>query len=374
MLEQEKTDAESSNETLKYSGSVIYVDPSELEPFKAELKGEGKGAKTFDVTNPFKVPDIADDEDMQDLRKGIEEYGVLVPLTVRRRKDGKYELLSGYRRKKAVELINKEREGNPELEQLKLPIVELPDCDTDHAIEVLTTSNTYRKNISLIERVRACGLAYIAMRRKNRYSEETKGRAAEVVGKMFDLSPKQVERYASLLNLNDELLRMVCREDVIKDGKKISYKTTDGKVKLPRRSGEILSTLGKSQQKVIFDFLQSDDAFIHVSMAAPVKTLFRGKPDLNLTELRNYINDRRKSSKEDFELKNEAELESKVEPESENTEISLNNLQSYFKDEIPQKIRDKVHSLFTKWREAGSPENFEIKSTDQQAVEGSTEA
>ena len=365
MLEQGKIDAELSHETLKYNAPIIYVDPSELEPFKAELKGEGKGAKTLDVTNPFKVPDVADDESMQDLRKGIEEHGVLVPLIVRRRKDGKYELLSGYRRKKAVELINEERKSNPELEQLKLPIVELPDCDTNHAIEVLTTSNTYRRNISLIERVRACGLAYIAMRRKNRYSQETKGRAAEVVGKMFDLSSKQVERYASLLNLNDELLRMVCREDVIKDGKKISYKTTDGKVKLPRRSGEILSTLGKSQQEVIFDFLRSDDAFIHVSMAAPVKALFRGNPELDLTELRSYINAGKETSKEDFELENGAELESKVEPESDNTAINLNDLQSYFKDEIPQKIRDKVQYLFTKWREAGSPENFEIKSKDQ---------
>ena len=372
MSEQEKTDAESSNETLKYKDSVIYVDPSELEPFKKELRWEEKGARIVDVTNPFKVSD--DDKDMQELRKGIEKYGVLVPLTVRRREDGKYELLSGYRRKRAVELINKEREGNPELKQLKLPIVELPNCGDDHAIEILTTSNTYRKNISLIERVRACGLAYIAMRRKNRYSKESKGRAAEVVGKMFDLSPKQVERYASLLNLNDELFRMVCREDVIKDGKKISYKTTDGKVKLPRRSGEILSTLGKSQQEVIFDFLQSDDAFIHVSMAAPVKALFRGKPDLNLTELRSYINAGMEAFKEDFKLEIRAELESNVESESENTEINLNDLQSYFKDEMPQKIRDKVHSLFTKWREAGSPENFEIKSTDQQAVEGSPEA
>ena len=37
MPEQEKTDAKSSNETLKYNGSVIYVDPSELEPFEEKL-------------------------------------------------------------------------------------------------------------------------------------------------------------------------------------------------------------------------------------------------------------------------------------------------------------------------------------------------
>ena len=75
----------------------------------------GKGAKTLNVTNPFKVSNVVDDKDMQDLRKEIEEYGVLVPLIVRVREDGKYELLSRYKRKKAVELINKECEGKPEL-------------------------------------------------------------------------------------------------------------------------------------------------------------------------------------------------------------------------------------------------------------------
>ena len=358
MMKQEKTDARSSNETLKYNGSVIYVDPSELEPFEEKLGGEGKRAKIVDVTNPFKVSD--DDEAMKDLRRGIEEYGVLVPLTVRRRKDGKYELLSGYRRKRAVELINKDRKGNPELEQLKLPVVELPDCDSDHAIEVLATSNTYRKNFSLLERVRACGLAYRAMRRKNRYSKETKERAAKVVGDMYGLREKQVERYASLLNLNDELLKMVCREDVIKDGKKISYKTADRKVKLPRRSGEILSTLSESQQEVIFDFLQSDDAFIPVSMAAPIKTLFRGNPGLDLDGLQSVINQWTEAAVSKPE--NGADTESEAELEGENTEISFKDLQSYFKDEIPDEIRDKVQSLFTKWQEAGSPENFEIKS------------
>lgn len=367
MSEQEKTGIKSSDATLKYEGSVIYVDPSELEPFNAELAGEGR-AKTLNVTNPFKVSD--DDKDIQDLRKGIEEYGVLVPLTVRRRKDGKYELLSGYRRKRAVELINDERKNNPELEQLKLPIVELPNCDPEHAIEILATSNTYRKNFSLAERIRACGMTYRAMRRKNRYSKE-EGRAAEVVSKMFDLSPKQVERYASLLNLNEELFQIVCREDVEINGEKIRYKTTDGKVKLPRRAGEILSTLNESQQEVIFQFLESDDAFIPVSRAAPIKALFRGNPGLDLEKLRSVINDWTEVSEAVSKPENGADTE--TESESENTEISLNELQSYFKDEIPQKIRDKVQALFTKWYEAGSPENFEIKSTAQQVVEGSPE-
>lgn len=55
--------------------------------------------------HPFKV--IVDNE-MREMSKSIEEYGVLVPVLVRPKQDGKYEIISGHRRKKASELANKD--------------------------------------------------------------------------------------------------------------------------------------------------------------------------------------------------------------------------------------------------------------------------
>lgn len=118
------------------------------------------------MRNPFNVPEDTSDKDMKELRRGIEP--------------------------------------------LKLPVVEVK-CDDDQAIEILLTSNMHRSKVSLIEKIRSCGFVYRALRRKGRYSERSE-KAADVVGNMFHLKPKQVQRYSTLLNLNEKLLMIVFRE------------------------------------------------------------------------------------------------------------------------------------------------------------------
>ena len=353
---------------LNFCGPVVYVEPSELVPFVREVPGKGKEEQLIEIRNPFNVPEDTNDEDMKELRRGIEEYGVLVPLTVRKREDGKYELLSGYRRKKAVESINKEREDKS-IEPLKLPVVEVK-CDDDQAIEILSTSNMHRSKVSLIEKIRSCGFVYRALRRKSRYSEQSE-KAADVVGKMFHLEPKQVQRYSALLNLNENLLRFVCRENVIveekdkdtekKIKKEICYRTTDGDLKLPRRSGEILSTLSKAQQGIIFEFLMGEDASIPVSKAAFVRRMFREKPDITSQELQSIAKGWREVA---------AESSSEIEEESKD------EIQSYFTEKMPAQIRKSICVFLAKWKEAGSPENFSVtvtelsKSADAVSVDG----
>lgn len=340
-----------------FCGPVVYVEPSELVPFVREVPGKDKEEQLIEIRNPFNVPEDIHDEDMQELRRGIEEYGVLVPLTVRKREDGKYELLSGYRRKKAVESINKERKG---IEPLKLPVVEVK-CDDDQAIEILSTSNMHRSKVSLIEKIRSCGFVYRALRRKGRYLGQSEN-AADVVGKMFNLKAKQVQRYSTLLNLDERLLMIVCRENVIveiveeeKDGtkkkikKEIRYETTNGDLKLPRRSGEILSTLSKAQQEVIFQFLMGEDASIPVSKAAFVRRMFREKPALTLKELQSIAEGWKEVAKESS---------SKIE------EDSKDEIQSYFTEKMPAQIRKSICVFLAKWKEAGSPENFFVTVTE----------
>ena len=356
---------------LNFCGPVVYVEPSELVPFVREVPGKGKEEQLIEIRNPFNVPEDTNDEDMKELRRGIEEYGVLVPLTVRKREDGKYELLSGYRRKKAVESINKEREDKS-IEPLKLPVVEVK-CDDEQAIEILSTSNMHRSKVSLIEKIRSCGFVYRALRRKGRYSEQSEQseKAADVVGKMFNLKAKQVQRYSTLLNLDEKLLMIVCRENVIveeedkdtqkKIKKEIRYETTNGDLKLPRRSGEILSTLSKAQQGIIFEFLMGEDASIPVSKVAFVRRMFREKPDLTLKELQSIAEGWKEVAKESS---------SKIE------EDSKDEIQSYFTEKMPPQIRESICVFLAKWKEAGSPENFSVtvtelsKSADAVSVDG----
>lgn len=352
MSEQEKIIAKPINDLVKYDGPVEYVDVTELVPFNGKIASNENGKDAVKVENPFSVPDDTD-KDMLDLRKGIEEYGIMVPLIVRKKDNGKYELLSGYRRKRAVEVIN---ESRSEANKMRVPIIEVPNCGDDQAIEILTTSNTHRKKITLREQIKACGLAYRAMRRKNRYSKDTEGRAADVVGKMFNANAKQVQRYSALLNLNDNLLKFIGKEDVTvdEDGeeKKIHYKTTDGKLKLSRRAGEILSTLNKEQQEIIFQFLKSDVASISISEAVLIRNNFRANPELTLEEFESIARGWKKASKVSSNFENKDD------------KVDLDDLQSYVPNKTPQEIREGIYLFLNQWREAGGPEKFEIKALD----------
>lgn len=96
--------------------------------------------------HPFKV---LMDEDMKQLVDSIKRSGVMTPATVRLKEDGRYELISGHRRKKACELAG--------LETLKCEVKELT---RDEAIIVMVESNLQRTTIYRVKkplRIR-CGL------------------------------------------------------------------------------------------------------------------------------------------------------------------------------------------------------------------------
>lgn len=109
------------------SGDLVTEVPlSELHPF---------------VGHPFEV---RDDEDMQKLVDSIRENGVLTNLTVRRRAEGGYEIISGHRRFHAAQ-----RAG---LDRVK---VQVRDIDDDQAIIDMVDSNIQREHISPMEKARA---------------------------------------------------------------------------------------------------------------------------------------------------------------------------------------------------------------------------
>ncbi|MBR1438817.1 MAG: ParB N-terminal domain-containing protein, partial [Synergistaceae bacterium] len=146
---------------VKYKASdVKEVDISQIIDLavvrKEQLKDDEADLTEVKFRNPFDVPNYDSEidakaerdmtvaeKDMKELVRGIREFGVLVPLLVRKtankneKGQDQYELLSGYRRKKAVDFIN---ESLPEEKKMMLPIIEVPGCDVDDdkAIVVLT--------------------------------------------------------------------------------------------------------------------------------------------------------------------------------------------------------------------------------------------
>lgn len=151
--------------------------------------------------HPFKV---RDDEDMLKLTESITECGVLVPAIVRPKADGRYELISGHRRKRASEYADK-----------KTLRCIVSDLDDDAATIIMVDSNIQRSNILPSEKAFAYKMRLDAMNRQGKRSDLTstpvvsKFRTNEELAEQVGESREQIRRYIRLTNLVPELLEMV---------------------------------------------------------------------------------------------------------------------------------------------------------------------
>ncbi len=151
--------------------------------------------------HPFKV---RDDEDMQNLVESIRTQGVITPCMVRKKDDGRYELISGHRRKRACELIG--------MDTLRCEVVEL---SKDEATILMTESNFQRTTILPSEKAFAYKMRLEAMKRvpgrpgKNSSPVGTHLRSDEQLAQEVGDSRNQIQRYIRLTELIPELLDMV---------------------------------------------------------------------------------------------------------------------------------------------------------------------
>ena len=154
--------------------------------------------------HPFKV---RDDEDMQNLVESIRTQGVITPCMVRKKEDGRYELISGHRRKRACEILG--------LEKLRCEVVEL---SRDEATILMTESNFQRSKILPSEKAFAYKMRLEAIKRQGQRSDLTSTpvarklrgtESAELVGEAFGDGKDNVRRYIRLTELIPELLDMV---------------------------------------------------------------------------------------------------------------------------------------------------------------------
>ena len=179
-----------------------------------EMRDDEKLAKIRDVPleliddfpdHPYKV---RDDEDMMQLAESIKERGVITPATVRQKEDGRYELISGHRRKRASELAG--------FETLRCEVVEL---DRDDATILMVESNLQRSVILPSEKAHAYKMRLDAMKRKaGSPSKENvsplatnlpQGRSDVELAEQVGESKDQIRRYIRLTNLVPELLEFV---------------------------------------------------------------------------------------------------------------------------------------------------------------------
>ena len=189
--------------------------------------------------HPFKV---RDDEDMMQLVESVKERGVITPATVRQKEDGRYELVSGHRRKRACELAG--------FETLRSEIV---DLNRDEATILMVESNFQRSEILPSEKAFAYKMRLEAMKRQGQRTDLTSTPLVEKlagkdalsvsrIGEEVGESREQIRRYSRLTNLVPELLEFV----------------DEGRIKM--RPAVELSYLDEDCQRDVVDEIDLNDA------------------------------------------------------------------------------------------------------------------
>ena len=195
--------------------------------------------------HPFKV---LMDEDMEQLVESIKRNGVMTPATVRLKEDGRYELISGHRRKKACELAG--------LETLKC---EVKDLTRDEAIIVMVESNLQRSVILPSEKAFAYKMRLEAMNRQGQRLDLTstpmvsKSRSNEALADKVGESREQIRRFIRLTELVPEILQMV-------DERQIAF-----------RPAVEISYLAEEQQYTLLEAMGYNDATPSLAQAIKMK-------------------------------------------------------------------------------------------------------
>ena len=172
--------------------------------------------------HPFKV---RDDEDMIQLVESVKKRGV-TPATVRQKEDGRYELVSGHRRKRACELAG--------FEALRCEVV---DLDRDAATVLMVESNYQRSQILPSEKAFAYKMRLDALSRQGKRTDLTSDpvggkwngkETAQMIGEQSGDSQTQVRRYIRLTNLVTELLDLVDEGEIkMRPAVELSYLDED---------------------------------------------------------------------------------------------------------------------------------------------------
>lgn len=209
--------------------------PSADDLFSTEAEREdAKLKRIYDIPldqiddfpkHPFQVNE---DDDMRALVDSIKENGILTPATVRLKEDGRYEMLSGHRRKRACELAG--------MGTLRCEIVEL---DKDAATIFMVDSNLQRTTILPSEKAFSYKMRLDAMNRQGHRTDLTsdplgpKLRANDILAQEVNESTTQIKRYIRLTHLTPTLLKMVDENKIaLRPAVEISY--------LPREMQDVL--------------------------------------------------------------------------------------------------------------------------------------
>ena len=252
---------------MKSSAKMVSLNPVDDLFTTEEQREDKKREKVRNIPlnelhpfrdHPFKV---VDDEKMEETVESIREYGVLVPIIVRPKEEGGYEIISGHRRCHASERAGLET----------IPTI-VRDLDDDEATIIMVDSNLQRESILPSERAKAYKMKLEAIKHQGMRNDLTsrrtvgkldnpsqKNETADLVGMDAGNSGRQVQRYIRLTELIPDLLDMV-------DEKKLNL-----------YSAVEISHLPAEEQQLVHETIQSEGHTPSVAQAQEIKRLSQKK-------------------------------------------------------------------------------------------------
>lgn len=231
--------------------------------------------------HPFKV---RLDEDMDQLVQSVKDRGVITPVTLCPKEDGRYELVSGHRRKKACELAG-----------LQSIPAEIKELDRDAAIILMVESNLQRSVILPSEKAFSYKMRLEAMNRQGQRTDLTcspmgnklKGvKLSDVMAEAIGESKNQIFRYIRLTELIPQILDMV-------DEGRIAF-----------RPAVEISYLLKSEQEVLLEAMSFTDATPSLAQAIKMKD-FSKNGKLTPEVIESIMGEEKPNQKEKFSFKAE---------------------------------------------------------------------
>ena len=206
--------------------------------------------------HPFKVKD---DEEMEKLKDSISLYGVLTPVVARRCENGRYELISGHRRKYACKALGIEF----------MPAI-VREMSREEAVIVMVDSNLQREHILPSEKAFAYKMKLEALKCQGKRTDLTsdpvgpKFRSNAELSASSEDSVTQIKRYIRLTELVPELLELV----------------DDGRMAF--RPAVEISYLTEDEQRDLVETIDSEDCTPSLSQACRMKKLSQeGKLDMD---------------------------------------------------------------------------------------------
>lgn len=227
------------------------------------------------------------DEDMDQLVESVKERGVITPITLRQKEDGRYEIVSGHRRRKACELAG-----------LATVPAEIKELTRDEAIILMVESNLQRSTILPSEKAFSYKMRLEAMNRQGQRTDLTfspldkKLRSGQELASNVGDSQAQIYRYIRLTELIPDLLTMVDEGRIaLRPAVELSYLGKLEQQDLAAAIGLSLATPSHAQALKLRSFSKEGKLFPAVieSIMCEEKPNQKEKINIKYAEARKYI-------------------------------------------------------------------------------------